>query len=60
MVSDSNQVFKEILPHSHALMIDVFGNYVIQKFFDHGTPEQKRILGSSLSGHVLSVSNITS
>ncbi len=25
-------------------MTDVFGNYVIQKFFEHGTPEQKTAL----------------
>jgi len=37
-------------------MIDVFGNYVIQKFFEHGTPEQKRILGDKLVGHVLELS----
>lgn len=25
-------------------MTDVFGNYVIQKFFEHGSPEQKTAL----------------
>lgn len=30
-------VFKELLPHALSLMTDVFGNYVIQKFFEHGT-----------------------
>lgn len=54
-VPEKNMVFKEILPHAHTLMVDVFGNYVIQKFLDHGTQEQKRILGASLMGHVLSV-----
>ena len=36
-------VFKEILPHSLNLMVDVFGNYVIQKFFEHGTEEQIKV-----------------
>lgn len=29
-------VFDEILPNALQLMTDVFGNYVIQKFFEHG------------------------
>lgn len=28
---EKNKIFSEILPHSRALMTDVFGNYVIQK-----------------------------
>jgi len=31
--SEKQLVFKEILPHSLGLVVDVFGNYVIQKFF---------------------------
>lgn len=38
------------------LMTDVFGNYVIQKFFEHGDQSQKRILASKMKGHVLSLS----
>ena len=30
-------VFTEILPSALELMTDVFGNYVIQKFFEHGS-----------------------
>ena len=30
--------FTEVMPRSLALMTDVFGNYVIQKFFEHGEP----------------------
>lgn len=37
-------------------MVDVFGNYVIQKFFEHGTPEQKRILADKLVGNILPLS----
>lgn len=36
--SDEKQfVFSEVLPQAQLLMTDVFGNYVIQKFFDFGT-----------------------
>jgi len=34
--AEKQMVFKEILPSALRLMTDVFGNYVIQKFFEHG------------------------
>jgi pumilio RNA-binding family len=49
-------VFSEILPNALALMIDVFGNYVIQKFFEHGTPEHIKALGNVLETNVLALS----
>ena len=48
-------VLQEVYPHALGLMTDVFGNYVIQKFFEHGTTEQRRLLGESLQGQVLTV-----
>ncbi len=36
-----------------SLMTDVFGNYVIQKFFEFGTSEQKQTLAQRVRGHVL-------
>ncbi|KAE8679445.1 Pumilio-like protein 2 [Hibiscus syriacus] len=39
-----------------ALMTDVFGNYIIQKFFEHGTESQRAELAGQLIGHVLSLS----
>lgn len=46
-------VFNEILTAAYSLMTDVFGNYVIQKFFEFGTPEQKTVLANKIRGHVL-------
>lgn len=46
-------VFNEILAHAYSLMTDVFGNYVIQKFFEFGSNEQKQTLAQRLRGHVL-------
>ena len=46
-------VFNEILNAAYSLMTDVFGNYVIQKFFEFGTPEQKQTLAQRVRGHVL-------
>ena len=37
--AEKQMVFKEILPNALQLMVDVFGNYVIQKFFEHGSFE---------------------
>lgn len=45
-------VFKEIEPNALQLMKDVFGNYVIQKFFEHGNQVQKKILASQMKGKV--------
>lgn len=48
-------LFQEIYSNVFSLMTDVFGNYVVQKFFEYGTFEQRRLLGDALSGHVVSV-----
>ena len=34
---EKQQVFNEILASAYHLMTDVFGNYVIQKFFEFGS-----------------------
>lgn len=37
-------------------MTDVFGNYVIQKFFEHGNQSQKKVLANQMKGHILELS----
>ena len=37
-------------------MTDVFGNYVVQKLFDNGTPKQREALASFLVGHAVQLS----
>ncbi|KAI6022683.1 armadillo-type protein [Pisolithus marmoratus] len=50
-------VFDEIVPHNALQLIqDVFGNYVIQKLFEHGTQVQKTILANTMEGHILPLS----
>ncbi|CAA3009812.1 pumilio homolog 2-like isoform X1 [Olea europaea subsp. europaea] len=49
-------VFQEIFPQVLTLMTDVVGNYVNQKFFEHGMASQRRELASELFGHVLTLS----
>jgi pumilio RNA-binding family len=53
---ETELVFAEVMPQALTLMTDVFGNYVIQKFFEHGTPAQRRSLAGLLKGHVLALS----
>ncbi|KAL5533325.1 PUF3 [Sanghuangporus sanghuang] len=50
-------VFDEIVPGA-ALQLtqDVFGNYVVQKLFEHGTQIQKTILASTMENHILALS----
>jgi mRNA-binding protein PUF3 len=50
------RVFVELIPEASALMKDVFGNYVIQKFFEHGDQSQKRELAGKMKGQVLELS----
>ena len=49
-------MFDEILPNCLQLMTDVFGNYVVQKLFEHGSQAQKAILAKQMEGHILSLS----
>lgn len=37
-------------------MTDVFGNYVIQKLFEHGNQAQKKTLANQMKGHVMTLS----
>ncbi|KAK9269332.1 hypothetical protein L1049_001103 [Liquidambar formosana] len=55
-VEEKASVFKEVLPHASHLMTDVFGNYVIQKFFEYGSPEQRKELGNQLASQILPLS----
>lgn len=53
---EKEQLFREILPNARQLMTDVFGNYVIQKVFEHGSQVQKKVLGDAMKNHMLELS----
>ncbi|KAK1574835.1 hypothetical protein Q3G72_000283 [Acer saccharum] len=55
-IEDKESVFKEVVPHASKLMTDVFGNYVIQKFFEQGSPQQRKELADKLVGQMLPLS----
>ncbi|KAK7054863.1 hypothetical protein VNI00_003326 [Paramarasmius palmivorus] len=54
---EKQMVFDEIVPSAALQLVqDVFGNYVIQKIFEHGTQVQKTRLAAAMEGHVYPLS----
>jgi pumilio RNA-binding family len=49
-------VMNEVLPAVRRLRNDVFGNYVVQKLLDFGTPKMKVALRDTLQGEMLQLS----
>jgi pumilio RNA-binding family len=49
-------VMNEVLPAVRRLRNDVFGNYVVQKLLDFGTPKMKEALRDTLQGEMLQLS----
>lgn len=55
---EKQAVFDEIVPSNTLQLIqDVFGNYVVQKLFEHGTQVQKTRLAQTMEGHILFLSS---
>ena len=54
--ADKQLIFDEIIPLAHLLLTDVFGNYVLQKLFEYGSPEQCEALAELLSGQSVQLS----
>ena len=50
-ITEKQLVFQEIILTAFSLMTDVFGNYVIQKFFEFGTTDQKSQLVSKVGSN---------
>ncbi|KAK5167251.1 hypothetical protein LTR04_000102 [Oleoguttula sp. CCFEE 6159] len=50
---EKDRVFRELQPNLLQLMQDVFGNYVIQKFFEHGDQSQKKVIANKMKGQAL-------
>lgn len=51
-----NPLFEKIKPHTSTLASDVFGNFVVQKFFDLGSVEQRKELAQMLKPDTLKLS----
>jgi hypothetical protein len=46
------QIFDEIYPDAKTIMMDAFGNYVMQKLIDHATVEQMALLVPAFHDHI--------
>ncbi|CAA0821474.1 Pumilio homolog 5, partial [Striga hermonthica] len=55
-LEEKASVFKEVVPHASKLITDVFGNYVVQKLFEHGNSEERMNLADQLKGQILPLS----
>jgi len=53
--SEKELVFTEVIREALGLMTDVFGNYVIQKLFEHGLVRQRKMLAMVVKGNVLAL-----
>ncbi|KAI1312133.1 ARM repeat-containing protein [Xylaria venustula] len=53
---EKERVFNELKDNAIQLMKDVFGNYVIQKFFEHGALYQKSLLALQMKGNMMELS----
>jgi len=53
---EKNGAFAQIVPETLSLCTDVFGNYVIQKFFEYGTAEHRKQLIGKILNNVLLLS----
>ncbi|KAJ4010477.1 mRNA binding protein puf3 [Fusarium irregulare] len=53
---EKDVVFEEIGPNMVPLMMDVYGNYVIQKLIEHGSQAQKARVVEAAKTHVLTLS----
>ena len=54
--SEQRVVMNEVLPAIHRLRNDVFGNYVVQKLLEFGTPQMKSDIRDTLQGEMLQLS----
>lgn len=50
------EVWRELMEELMPLMTDVYGNYVVQKFFEHGTQEQKTSMAGIIKKNMLRLS----
>lgn len=53
---EKHSVMDEIIPAMKDLQNDVFGNYVVQKLYEFGTPSMKKDLKGTLKGNMLLLS----
>lgn len=53
---EKERVYQEIIPEILPLAMDIFGNYVVQKMFEHGSQAQKKSLAAQMKGNFFTLS----
>ncbi|CAG9321760.1 unnamed protein product [Blepharisma stoltei] len=53
---DKQMIFEEVFRAGFGLLVDVFGNYVVQKVLEFGNLEQRRAIANLMSGRVIELS----
>ena len=53
---DRDALVREVLPFAPTLMQDTFGNYVLQNFLEHASPDSRRALADTMRGSMLRLS----
>lgn len=54
-VEQRRLVFEEVLPKAKSLMMDVFGNYVVQRLIQYGSDDEKEKLVRCIRGNVVAL-----
>jgi Pumilio-family RNA binding repeat len=50
--NEKKSLINALIPHTDILMMDIFGNYVVQKIIELGTDDQRDIVIKHMSGHI--------
>jgi hypothetical protein len=51
-----HEIVEAIIRHSHALMVNRFGNFLVQRCFEYGTKEQFQGIANAILGNVVRLS----
>ena len=54
--AEKEVIMKDVLPEIETLRVDIFGNYVVQKLFDFGTPDMIDKMKQTIVGDMLELS----
>ncbi|KAI8096223.1 armadillo-type protein [Halteromyces radiatus] len=54
-LDQKQDIFKAVHREAYALMTNRFGNFLVQRLFELGTPEQIHALAQSMVGHVITL-----
>jgi hypothetical protein len=54
-MEQKQEIFQAVYHEAYGLMTNRFGNFLVQRIFEVGTPEQIRLLAQTMKGNVLTL-----